>query len=112
MSAAGKSMMREWKLQRYTGALIGAYCVGLLVALLVNGAPSAQQWHALFDNVAFKLVTLAVVLALCYHALIGVLHVWPDYVKHEGALKALTYYSYAAVALFAIWTLYILFGLR
>jgi succinate dehydrogenase / fumarate reductase membrane anchor subunit len=112
MAASSKGVMREWKLQRYTGALIGVYALGLLLALIVNGAPTVVQWHGLFGNTLFKLVTLAVVLALCYHALIGVLHVWPDYVKPPGILKALNAYSHAAVGLYIVWCLYILFGLR
>lgn len=106
--ATGKATIREWKLQRYTGALIAAYVVVLLVLLLVHGAPNAAQWKALFSNGLFKVATFLVVLALCYHALIGVLHVWPDYVKPAAAQAALKFYSYVAVVVYAVWSIYIL----
>jgi succinate dehydrogenase / fumarate reductase, membrane anchor subunit len=109
---SGASIMREWRVQRYTGALIALYVIGLLVALLVNGAPNAAQWHGLFGNVMFKLFTFAVLLALAYHALIGVLHVWPDYVKPAGAQNTLKYYSYAAAIAYAVWAVYILWIMK
>jgi succinate dehydrogenase / fumarate reductase, membrane anchor subunit len=110
--ANAKSIIREWKWQRYTAVLIALYTVFLVGALLIGGAPDFAQWKALFANTFFKLATLAVVLALCYHALVGVLHVWPDYVKPEGAQSALKIYSHVAVVAYAAWSIYILFGMK
>ena len=80
--------------------------------LLTNGTPNAAQWHSLFANTGFKLATLLAILATAYHGLVGTLHVWPDYVKNRAVLAVLNAYTWVATAAVALWSVYILFGMK
>ena len=71
-----------------------------------------MQWQALFANTAFKLATLLAILATAYHGLVGAMHVWPDYVKNRAVLAVLNAYTWLAATAVALWSVYILFGMK
>ncbi len=102
----------EWWLQRISAVLITAYVFLVLALLLIKGAPNATQWQVLFANTGFKLATLLAILATAYHGLVGALHVWPDYVKNRAVLAVLNAYTWLAAAAVALWSVYILFGMK
>ena len=102
----------EWWLQRISAVLITAYVFLVLGLLIVKGTPDAAQWQALFANTGFKLATLLAILATAYHGLVGAMHVWPDYVKNRAVLAVLNAYTWVAAAAVALWSVYILFGMK
>jgi succinate dehydrogenase / fumarate reductase, membrane anchor subunit len=108
--AAGKSGVQDWWLQRISAIVIAAYVVLLLALLLIKGTPNAAQWQALFSNAAFKAFTLLALVATFYHGLIGVLHVWPDYVKNAALRATLNALTWSAAIAYALYAIYILFG--
>jgi succinate dehydrogenase / fumarate reductase, membrane anchor subunit len=110
--ASSKSGIQDWWLQRISAVIIAAYVLLLLALLLVNGTPNATQWHALFANTAFKAFTLLTLIATFYHGLIGVLHVWPDYVKNAATRATLNAFSWLAAIAYALYAVHILFGLK
>jgi succinate dehydrogenase / fumarate reductase membrane anchor subunit len=110
--AASSKFISEWWLQRISAVVITAYIVLLLGLLLVNGTPNAMQWQSLFANTGFKLATLFAILATAYHGLVGSMHVWPDYVKNRAVLAVLNAYTWLAAAAVALWSVYILFGMK
>ena len=110
--AASSKFISEWWLQRISAILITAYVFLVLGLLLTNGAPNAAQWQSLFANTGFKLATLLAILATAYHGLVGTLHVWPDYVKNRAVLAVLNAYTWVAAAAVALWSVYILFGMK
>ncbi len=110
--ATSSKFISEWWLQRVSAVLITAYVFLVLGLLLVNGTPNAMQWHALFANTGFKLATLLAILATAYHGLVGAMHVWPDYVKNRAVLAVLNAYTWLAAAAVALWSVYILFGMK
>ena len=61
------------------------YTLLLLGIALWNGGLDYALWRALFGNGAFKLATFLFMVALLYHAWIGVRDIYMDYVKPVGA---------------------------
>ncbi|TAG00619.1 MAG: succinate dehydrogenase, hydrophobic membrane anchor protein [Betaproteobacteria bacterium] len=110
--ASNQSGIQDWWLQRISAGIIAAYVLLLIVLLLVNGTPNAAQWQALFANNAFKAFTLLALIATFYHGLIGVLHIWPDYIKNAATRATLNALSWLAAAGYALYAVYILFGLK
>ncbi len=110
--ARNESAVLEWWLQRLSGALVGLYVLLLIVLLLIYGAPSAEQWRALFANNGFRVATLLALVAAAYHGLVGVLHVWPDYIKDRALLAFMVGVSWLAFGAYVLWSVYILFGLN
>jgi succinate dehydrogenase / fumarate reductase, membrane anchor subunit len=110
--AASSKFISEWWLQRISAVLVTAYVVLVLGLLLVKGTPDAAQWQSLFANTGFKLATLMAIIATAYHGLVGVLHVWPDYVKNRAVLAVLNAYTWLAAVAVVVWTVYILFGMK
>jgi succinate dehydrogenase / fumarate reductase, membrane anchor subunit len=109
---SGKSFTQEWWLQRISAVVIAVYAFLVIALLLINGTPNYAQWQSLFANTAFKAFTLLALIATFYHGLIGVLHVWPDYVKNAMVRSALNAYSWLAAVAYALWAIYILFGMK
>lgn len=110
--AASSKVVAEWWLQRITAGVITAYVFLVLGLLLVKGTPNAMQWQSLFANTGFKLATLLAILATAYHGLVGAMHVWPDYVKNRAMLAVLNAYTWLAASAVALWSVYILFGMK
>jgi succinate dehydrogenase / fumarate reductase, membrane anchor subunit len=106
---SGKSFTQEWWLQRISAVIVGLYALLVIVLLLINGTPNYAQWQALFANTPFKAFTLLALIATFYHGLIGVLHVWPDYVKNAMVRSALNAYSWIAAIGYGVYAIYILF---
>ncbi|MFN0185027.1 MAG: succinate dehydrogenase, hydrophobic membrane anchor protein [Aquabacterium sp.] len=76
--------LRDWLSQRVTAVLMALYTLVLLAQLLVGGPLGYDRWAAIFSAQWMKLATLVVVLALAWHAWVGVRDIWMDYVKPVG----------------------------
>jgi succinate dehydrogenase / fumarate reductase, membrane anchor subunit len=109
---SGKSFTQEWWLQRISATIIAIYVLLLIVLLVIYGAPNYSQWQSLFSNNGFKAFTLLALIATFYHGLIGVLHVWPDYVKNAMVSSALNAFSWLAAGGYTLYAIYILFGMK
>jgi succinate dehydrogenase / fumarate reductase, membrane anchor subunit len=109
---SGKSFTQEWWLQRISATIIAIYVLLLIALLVIYGAPNHSQWQSLFSNNGFKALTLLALIATFYHGLIGVLHVWPDYVKNAMVSSALNAFSWLAAGGYALYAIYILFGMK
>ncbi len=79
------SGLRDWLVQRISAVVIGLYVIFLAIYLIQNQPLYFAQWHKLFDNVLVKIATLVVLIAIVWHAWIGLWTVLTDYVKHLGA---------------------------
>ncbi len=95
---------RDWLAQRVTAVLMLAYVACFIVVLLA--IPHTHDgWRALFSHVSMKVFTLINVLALLWHAWIGIRDVWMDYVKPVGvrlALHVLTLLWLLAALVYAV----------
>jgi succinate dehydrogenase / fumarate reductase membrane anchor subunit len=79
--------LRDWLAQRVTAIAMAIYTVVLLVLFLTAGSFSYEAWAGLFAMTWFKLMTFSVLVALFYHAWVGIRDVWMDYVTHNVGLR-------------------------
>jgi succinate dehydrogenase / fumarate reductase, membrane anchor subunit len=104
--------LKDWLLQRLTAVAMAAYTLLLLAIALWNGGLDYGIWKALFANAAFKLATFLFMVALLYHAWVGVRDIWMDYVKPVGVRLALQSLTVAVLIGYLGWTIQILWGAR
>ena len=76
--------LRDWLAQRITAMVIGVYAVVLFALALATSEPGYGGWAGIFSATWMKVFTLLTVLALIYHAWVGVRDIWMDYVKPVG----------------------------
>lgn len=104
--------LKDWLLQRLTAVVMAAYTVLLLAILLWNGGIDYALWRALFGSAGFGLATFLFMVALLYHAWIGVRDIYMDYIKPVGVRLALEFVSVAVLIAYLGWTIQILWGAR
>lgn len=73
--------LREWIIQRVTAVILAIYSISLMTYLLCNADLSYAEWRNLFANEWVKIASVIFLLALLYHAWIGVWTIFTDYVK-------------------------------
>lgn len=73
--------LRDWIVQRLSAIIMAIYSMGLVVYLVGHPGLSFFQWHDLFSHVSVKIGTLLFLIAVLYHAWIGMWTIWTDYVK-------------------------------
>jgi succinate dehydrogenase / fumarate reductase membrane anchor subunit len=78
-----------WLAQRVTAVIMVAFTLVLLVQLLLPGEVGYEKWSAIFSAQWMKVLTFAVIVALAYHAWVGVRDIWMDYVKPVGVRLSL-----------------------
>ncbi len=76
--------LRDWLVQRVTAVLMALFTLVLLVQLLLPGALGYERWAGIFAAQWMRLLTFSVVLALAWHAWVGMRDIWMDYVKPVG----------------------------
>jgi succinate dehydrogenase membrane anchor subunit len=101
---------KDWLLQRLTAVLMTVYTLLLLGIVLWHGGIDYALWRALFANDAFRLASFLFMVALLYHAWIGVRDIYMDYVKPVGVRLALQSISVAVLVAYLGWTIQILWG--
>lgn len=81
--------LRDWLVQRITAVVLLVYVLGMLDFLLFSCGASFDAWKALFATTWVRVLTTVSMLALLWHAWIGVRDIWMDYVKPTGLRVAL-----------------------
>ena len=103
---------RDWIAQRVTAALIVLFTLVLLLSVLFTSGPiSYDTWAGIFAPQWMKFLTLVTVVALAWHAWIGVRDIWMDYVKPTGLRLTLHVVTLAALVGYAAWAAAILWRL-
>jgi succinate dehydrogenase / fumarate reductase membrane anchor subunit len=100
----------DWLAQRLTAALMILYTLFALGVVLWHGGIDHEQWRALFDDGAFRVATFVFVLALLYHAWVGMRNISMDYVKPMAIRLTVQIAIIAALVGYAGWTMQILWG--
>jgi succinate dehydrogenase / fumarate reductase membrane anchor subunit len=101
---------RDWLAQRITAIVMAAFTVLVLGVALWNGGIDYALWRALFANAAWKVAVFVAMLALVWHAWVGVRDIWMDYVKPVGLRLALEVLTLLALVGYVGWTIGILWG--
>jgi succinate dehydrogenase / fumarate reductase, membrane anchor subunit len=98
----------NYLLQRLTAVVLTAFSLFLALRLLFGGPLGYDGWAVLFVPLWMKIVTLVALLALLYHAWIGVRDIWMDYVKPTGIRLALQMLTVLWLLFCAVWSVQIL----
>jgi succinate dehydrogenase / fumarate reductase membrane anchor subunit len=75
---------RDWLSQRITAVLMALFTLALLVQVLFGGPIGYDSWSGIFSRQWMKVLTFVVVVALAWHAWVGMRDVWMDYIKPVG----------------------------
>ena len=100
--------MRDWLAQRVTAIIMAIYTIILLVCFLTASNFSYEGWAGVFSPQWFKMATFVVVLALCYHAWVGIRDIWMDYIKPVALRVTLQVASIVWLVACAGWAVQIL----
>jgi succinate dehydrogenase / fumarate reductase membrane anchor subunit len=73
--------LKDWLIQRATAVYFAMYTIFLFSFLLLHPNLNFDQWHTLFTNPVFQIATAIALLALSFHAWIGIWTVTTDYIK-------------------------------
>jgi succinate dehydrogenase / fumarate reductase, membrane anchor subunit len=86
---ASHTGFRDWLVQRISAVVIGLYLLLILFYLLENQPLYFAQWRHFFDGALVKIATLVTLVAVLWHAWIGLWTVITDYIKKPGLRLAL-----------------------
>lgn len=95
-------------LQRLTALVLAAFVLYLLLRVLFGAAGGYDAWAGLFVPLPMKIITLVALLALLYHAWIGVRDIWMDYVKPTWIRLFLQTLTVLWLLFCAVWSVQIL----
>ena len=74
--------LRDWLSQRVTAALMALFTFMVLAQLLWPGKPLGyDKWAGIFSAQWMRVLAFSVIVALGYHAWVGMRDIWMDYVK-------------------------------
>ena len=102
--------LMDWLVQRLTAVVMAVYTLLMLGVALWNGGIDHALWTALFANGAWKLATFVFMLALAWHAWIGVRDILMDYIKPVGVRLLLETVSVVVLVAYLGWTIRLLWG--
>lgn len=104
--------LRDWLVQRVTAGLMAFYTVFLLGHLLLSRGPIGyEKWAGMFSGQFMKSLTLVVILALAWHAWVGMRDIWMDYVKPVSVRLTLEIFSIVWLVACAGWAIQVLWRL-
>jgi succinate dehydrogenase / fumarate reductase membrane anchor subunit len=103
--------LRDWLVQRISAALMALFTLVLLAQLLFGGPLGYDRWAGIFSAQWMKSFTLVIVLALAWHAWIGMRDIWMDYIKPVGVRLALHVFSIVWLVGCAGWAIQVLWRL-
>lgn len=104
--------LRDWLSQRVTAALIAIFTAIVLAQVLsTSGQLGYTQWAGIFAAQWMKVLTLVVIIALAYHAWVGMRNIWMDYVKPVALRLLLQVVSIAWLVGCAGWAIQVLWRL-
>ncbi len=104
--------LRDWLAQRVTAVLMALFTIVLLAQILLTKKPLGYElWAGIFSQQWMKFVTFATIIALAYHAWVGVRDIWMDYVKPVGLRLALHVFTLVWLVGCAGWAIQVLWRL-
>jgi succinate dehydrogenase / fumarate reductase, membrane anchor subunit len=103
--------LRDWLGQRITAIALVLYTFYLLFAVLAVPELSYSTWYQLFLSPFMRVATLLAMLALIYHAWVGIRDVLMDYIKPTWMRLSLEIVTVVLLAGYACWAVIILWRL-
>jgi len=103
--------LRDWLIQRVSAVIMALYALFIVGYALYQPHLDYDSWTRMFSSNVLRSFTLLVLLALYYHAWIGVRDIVMDYVKPAGVRLAIHVVVILALLLYVIWSVQILWGM-
>ncbi|MBP6903232.1 MAG: succinate dehydrogenase, hydrophobic membrane anchor protein [Burkholderiaceae bacterium] len=103
--------LRDWLSQRVTAVIIVLYTLLLLQQVIFGGPLGYDSWSGIFAQQWMKVFTFVVIVALAWHAWVGIRDVWMDYVKPVGLRLVLQVATIAWLIGCAGWAVQVLWRL-
>ncbi len=102
---------RDWLAQRATAVIMALFTLALIVQLLLPGEIGYDKWAAIFTQGWMKVLTVVTVIALLFHAWVGVRDIWMDYVGAFAVRLVLEVVSIAWLVGCAGWAIQVIWRL-
>jgi succinate dehydrogenase / fumarate reductase, membrane anchor subunit len=103
--------LRDWMMQRVTGVIIAVYTLFLLAVLVMQPTLDFITWRSIFTRTWMRVPTFVCLLAIYFHAWVGVRNVLMDYVKPTTLRLCLMVIVVVALVAYTVWTVQILWSL-
>jgi succinate dehydrogenase / fumarate reductase membrane anchor subunit len=100
--------LRDWLIQRLSAVIMAVYVLFIAGWVAWHAPVGYAAWTGLFAGDVMRSFTLLVLLAMFYHAWVGVRDMVMDYVKAAGLRLAIYTVVLAALLVYAIWSVQIL----
>lgn len=100
--------LKDWLAQRVTAVIVALYSLVLFAVWVTAGELDFASWRALFDAPWLKVLTLVAMIALVWHAWIGVRDIYMDYIKPTWIRLSLQVATIVLLVSYAVWTVTIL----
>jgi succinate dehydrogenase / fumarate reductase membrane anchor subunit len=102
--------LRDWLAQRVTAVVMLVYTMLVLMALVMLPKFDYWSWKALWQLPLMRYATVLFVIALLFHAWIGVRNIFMDYIKDAGVRLTLYVVVILALAAYGAWAVQILWS--
>jgi succinate dehydrogenase / fumarate reductase membrane anchor subunit len=76
--------LTDWLVQRVTAVLMALFTIAIIVQVLMPGELDYVRWAGIFAHEWMKMLTFVTIIALIWHAWVGLRDVAMDYVKAVG----------------------------
>ena len=103
--------LRDWLAQRVTAVVMALFALLVLLQLLMPGELGYERWAGIFAPIWMKALTFVVILALAWHAWVGVRDVLMDYVKPVGVRLVAQIFAIVWLLACAGWAIQVLWRL-
>ena len=103
--------LKDWLVQRVTAVLMVIYSLVLAGIFLTHLPMDYHDWKALFAPQWFRVTTFMFLLALFWHAWIGMRDILMDYIKPTGIRLALQVLVVLALIAYSVWSMTILWSI-
>ena len=102
--------LMDWLIQRLTAVIMAVYTLLVLGIALWNGGIDHPLWLRLFAHDGFRIASFLFMVALLYHAWIGVRDILMDYIKPVGLRLLLETMTVVVLVAYLGWTIRLLWG--
>lgn len=102
--------LRDWLTQRITAVVMAVYVLAMAGWLLLQSNVDYDTWTRLFASNVVRSFSLLFLLAVFFHAWVGVRDIVMDYIKCAGLRLAIYVVVILALILYAIWSVQILWS--
>ena len=102
--------LRDWLAQRITAVIMLVFTLLLILALVTLPKFDFWHWQAMWNMTLMRYAALLFLVALLYHAWVGVRNIVMDYIKDSGLRLTLYVVVILALISYGAWAVQILWG--